>query len=133
MGGGCHIYPRGHTYETRDLPDIRCRSEEEFNDLALKYFGTTPPAVLSGSKILAVPPHGENATLEQAWEDMQYCYQNPSASLQSSDGTVYDCRGVNDVTETRVKECTLGPKSKTKDCKRALQNIKDIKAGRPYN
>lgn len=43
QGGECHIYPLGHTYETRNLPDITCRSEEEFNDLALKYFGTTSP------------------------------------------------------------------------------------------
>jgi hypothetical protein len=44
--GGCHIYPRGHTYETRELPDLKCRSEEEFNDLALKYFGTVVPVKL---------------------------------------------------------------------------------------
>jgi hypothetical protein len=49
QGGECHIYSLGYTYETRNSPDIRCRSEQEFNDLALKYFGTTtpiPPAYL---------------------------------------------------------------------------------------
>jgi hypothetical protein len=43
-GGECNIYPVSDLNE----PDIRCRSEEEFNDLALKYFGTTPPVALSG-------------------------------------------------------------------------------------
>ena len=34
-GPSCAIHPPGR-------PEILCRSEEEFNDLALKYFGTTP-------------------------------------------------------------------------------------------
>jgi len=34
-GPSCTIHPPGR-------PEIICRTEEEFNDLALKYFGTTP-------------------------------------------------------------------------------------------
>ena len=43
MGGWCHIWPLGYIYGTQVQRDIRCRSEEEFNELALKYFGITPP------------------------------------------------------------------------------------------
>jgi hypothetical protein len=43
-GGECKIYPQGGTLDNSFLPLIRCRSEEEFNDLALKYFGIAQPA-----------------------------------------------------------------------------------------
>jgi hypothetical protein len=42
-GGECHIYPQGGTLANSFHPVIRCHSEEEFNDLALKYFRIERP------------------------------------------------------------------------------------------
>lgn len=152
-GGECNIYPQGSATQ---LPAIKCRSEEEFNDLALKYFGivrtaaptisanmpidrqppTTPanppPAPLpSNTKIAATPPDPAHARQEQLWQDIKYCYENPANKLQLSDGTLVGCGEINAAAEAREKECKskTGPKDEAEHCKGFLKTYKDLKAG----
>jgi hypothetical protein len=40
---GCTVWPYGYRSEQAEGPKISCRSKEEFDELTLKYFGTTPP------------------------------------------------------------------------------------------
>jgi S1-C subfamily serine protease len=149
-GESCGIQPSGRA-------KINCRSEEEFNELALKYFGITQPTATisvlpSGStnatatqviptttpsnplppntKMSAIPAHGE-ATQEQLWEDFKYCYKNPSNKLKLADGQIGDCEEVNAILEAREKTCkSKGPKNNPENCKSFLKTMKDLKAGR---
>jgi hypothetical protein len=43
LGGECEIYLQGGTPDNSYHPKIKCRSEEEFNDLAQRYFGIARP------------------------------------------------------------------------------------------
>jgi hypothetical protein len=81
FGTGCTIQPLGVARE------ITCRSKEEFDDLASKYFGIPRP--LSGSPTGVVntafaesSPDLEHGSFEQYVKDAAYCRNNPLISLE---------------------------------------------------
>jgi hypothetical protein len=137
----CHIDPTAQS-------KIRCRSEEEFNELALKYFGITQPATTvvvippklqeigpwpPTMKIAAEPVKG--GTTEQIYQDRRYCYRNPTESLYKSavsnnvlDGVPISCTEVNADTKARENSCRAS-KQVSKDCAGFLRFMEDVKAG----
>jgi len=149
-GGKCHIYPR-------NTPEISCRSKEEFDELAQKYFGidrqlpgwprartlgTTPPnrptaeipkeshSVPPNTKIAANLPAPELASEAQIFDDTRYCYLNPNNKLQAPDGSLIACKELIAAIDVRLAQCKTGPESKTKECKSLLRRFKDFQAGR---
>lgn len=152
----CEIAPPNHT-------QIDCRSEEEFDDLALKYFGVNrqqsipanatiipsatvisdnssapstsvnplPAPLPPNTKMAASPPIPLQATQEQLWLDVRYCFQNPSNNLRFSDGTEVTCGEINASLEAREKECKnkTGPRDEAKTCKGFLRAYKRLEAG----
>jgi S1-C subfamily serine protease len=133
----CSIQPSGR-------PNIRCRSEEEFNELGLKYFGI----IQSTTTLLVIPPNQPNGpwppsakiaagswTSKLAMEDGRYCYQNPAeslyflpSSLDIFDGHILSCSTINNSMEAQEKSCRAA-KNSTKDCDEFLRKIEVIKAG----
>jgi len=137
----CNIQPSGR-------PNIRCRSEEEFNELALKYFGViqaTTTLVVMPPKLQQIGPWPptmkiaaetvSGGTTEQIYEDRRYCYRNPSESLYKSpisnnvlEGVPMTCNELNANTKAAENACRAS-KNRSKDCDGFLRFMEDVKAG----
>jgi len=137
----CGIYPVGR-------PPVKCRSEEEFNELALKYFGIVQPKATMtvlpigtaisanhplppNTKIAASAPDPEHATPAQILEDIRYCYIYPDDNLQDTGGSLTSCREINAGIQAQVTRCKTGPESKTESCKNMVAGFARLFAGRP--
>jgi hypothetical protein len=127
---------------------IKCRAEEEFNELALKYFGIVQPTATmtvlpSGTATTAnshLPPNTKlsaagldpaKATRTQVFEDVRYCNQYPNDSLQEPDGQQVRCRDVIAAIESQIARCQTGPDSKTEACRNMVAEFAALKEGRP--
>ena len=139
----CSIQPTGR-------PNIRCRSEEEFNELALKYFGVTQPTSTtlviprylrkdmswpSTARIAAEATGRLQQNPEEVRKDMEYCYHNPGESLYFPsvtsnilDGVIKSCNDVNNTMEAWGKACRAAQQL-TYSCEGFLKNMDDLKAG----
>ena len=130
--GSCNLSP------TMGSP-IKCRSEEEFDELAQKYFGFIKPAATSvvlpsgtpaaantdlhpNTKMSAAGPDPANATWAQLFEDVRYCNQFPNDSLQEPGGQLTLCRDLNAAIKAQITRCRIGPDSKTKACRNMMAN-----------
>jgi hypothetical protein len=133
----CSIQPNGK-------PNIRCRSEEEFNELALKYFGIIQPT----TTLLVIPQNLPNGPWPPSariaagsWEspmggeDAKYCYRNPAESLYFLPSSLYilgghilSCRKINNEMEAQEKGCRTA-KYLMKDCDEFLREMEDIRGG----
>jgi len=128
-GAGGPLY--GYYYKSDcHIHSINCRTEEEFNELALKYFGTVQPTatmtVLPSGTASYLPPNTKmsaagldpaKSTDSQVFEDMRYCIQYPNDSLQEPNGQLVRCRDITARIEPQVTRCQTGPDSKTEACK----------------
>jgi hypothetical protein len=134
----CDIQPSGRS-------NIKCRSEEEFNDLAMKYFGVTHPTTtvvaiplelqqsMSWPQAMKIAAESGKTTTEQVYEDTRYCYQNPTewlyfepATINILDGLIKSCNEVNAGTKAAEDACR---KEKSKDCVGFLRFMEDVRAG----
>jgi len=79
-----------------------------------------PPS--PSTKIIAA----RGTALDQLWEGMKYCFQNPVDSVQLPDGAVSSCREVNATREAQVTKCAKGPEDETGVCGAFLQNNKGL-------
>jgi hypothetical protein len=126
FGSGCTIKPP-------NAQEISCRSKEEFDDLALKYFGIARQ--LSGSTTGAADtifaessPDLEHAPLGQFLKDAAYCHHNPQNFLQfPGKDDVVSCQKVNSDVEMRIRLCKTGPTSVS--CENVLSNLAKIEEG----
>jgi hypothetical protein len=146
-------YSNGGTEGSCDIyrpSSIKCRSEEEFNELALRYFGIARPTagmvvVPSPSGTAAanshLPPNtkmsaagldSEKMTDEQVLEDVRYCNQYPNDSLQEPDGQQLRCRDLTAAMEMQLgARCKNGPDSKSEACKNMMAWFAALKKVRP--
>jgi hypothetical protein len=145
-------YSNGGTEGSCDIyrpKSIKCRSEEEFNELALRYFGIVRPTasmvvVPSASGTAAanshLPPNTKMSAAgldpakiagEQGVEDVRYCYQYPNDSLQEPDGQKLRCRDLIAAIEAQSAHCKTGPDSKTEACRNIMTQLAALKEGRP--
>jgi hypothetical protein len=137
--GSCNISP------TMGSP-IKCRSEEEYDELATKYFGFIKPVATSvvlpsGTPATAnsnLPPNTKmsaagldpaRAAWAQVFEDVRYCNQYPSDSLQEPDGQTVRCRDINAKIEAQITRCQTGPDSKTEARKNMTAQFASLKEG----
>jgi S1-C subfamily serine protease len=106
------IEPEGSTiHETGQcirIPNIIKTPEEQYELVDKQVAPTNTPS----TKVIAT----RGTTLDQLWEAMKYCFQNPSDNIQLSDGDVSSCREVNATREEQETKCNTGPEDKTSEC-----------------
>jgi hypothetical protein len=146
-------YSNGGTEGSCDIyrpSSIKCRSEEEFNELALRYFGivratasmvVVPSASGTAATNSHLPPNTKMSaagldptkyTHEQVFEDARYCVLYPNDSLQEPDGQKLRCRDLIAAMELQLgARCKTGPDSKTEACKNMMEGFAALKEGRP--
>jgi S1-C subfamily serine protease len=84
------------------------------------------------TKIAASFPDMAHATAAQLLSDEQYCYHNPSNSLQFSTSVVLSCKDVNTSLDEQERDCkSMGKKAPNGEyCKSFLKAYKLMKEGR---
>ena len=124
----------------------KCRSEEEFDDLAKRYFSFVKPVAASvvlpsdtraanrdlppNTKMSAAGLDPAKAAWAQLFEDVRYCNQYPSDSLQEPDGQTVRCRDINTKIEAQITRCQAAPDSKTEACRNMVAGFAALKEGR---
>jgi hypothetical protein len=121
--GRCKIKPP-------NAQEISCRSKEEFDDLALKYFGIAERLPESVTKIAESIPDFEHASPEQNWKDVAYCHQHPHNFLQFlGKEDLLSCMYLNSDFEEMARRCKSPQSAKTEHCESFLLNFAKFVAG----